>query len=342
MLSTISRRHALLALSAFGLGASTLRASLALAEGGQQLEVVIAIDRTGRPTRPWLDAIRDRVSPDELADIATAARPLTQDEQPWADMIGRIAPVWFGGVARLNAPFRHVTPPARPRVVLGHGGGDDAFGTPPDVMAFDLSALATAYADRDEAAREALMSRLLSHEYTHLLAVPFLNQVGWTEAWAEARPYRWALRVLYNEGLGNLRSVEGDGRWTMPSGQPTERGREALARLTPILAERLQVLAGSPAPDVAKDLLRNISQGPFAGKWGALPIALWLAADTGFRPERIADWVEAEPPGMLRLAAAHSDASLREGVRGAATPAAMTCAVQSVNDQPLSFFAATP
>ena len=174
-------------------------------------------------------------------------------------------------------------------------------------MAFDLSVLSKAYADRDEAAREALMSRLLSHEYTHLLAGPFLDSLGWTEAWATARPYRWALRVLYNEGLGNMRSVEGDARWTLPSGQPTDRGRDALARLTPILAERLQALAGDPAPDVTKDLLRNISQGPFAGKSGALPVALWLAADTRFQPGRIARWVEAGPPGVLRLAAAHAD-----------------------------------
>jgi hypothetical protein len=84
--------------------------------------------------------------------IAATAAPLTLDEQRWVDMITRIAPVWFARVAELNAPFRQVTPPARPQVVLGHGGGDDAFGTPPDVMAFDLSALATAYADRGEAA----------------------------------------------------------------------------------------------------------------------------------------------------------------------------------------------
>jgi hypothetical protein len=58
---------------------------------------------------------------------------------------------------------------------------------------------------------------------------------------------------------------------------------------------------------VAKNLLRNISQGPFAGKWGALPIALWLAADSGFQPDRIAHWVEAGPPGMLRLAAVYAD-----------------------------------
>jgi len=288
----ISRRFALSVTSAFALSVSGLHSLRTFAAERQRLEVVLAVDSTGRPTRPWLDAIRDRVPADELAEITATARPLTPDEQGWADMIGRVAPVWFAGVERLNAPFRYVTPPARPQVILGHGGGDDAFGTPPDVMAFDLSALVTAYADRDEAARETLMPRLLSHEYTHLLAIPFLNHLGWTEAWAEARPYRWALRVLYNEGLGNMRSIEGDARWTTPSGQPTDRAREALARLTPILAERLQALAADPAPNVAKDLLRNISQGPFAGKWGALPIALWLAADTGFRPARIANWVE--------------------------------------------------
>jgi hypothetical protein len=267
---------------------------------------VLAIEPTGRPARAWLDAIRDRVSAEELAQIAVTARPLTADEEDWARIIERVAPAWFVDVARLNAPFRSVAPPARPQVVLGHGGGDDAFGTPPDIMAFDLSALAGAYNDRDEAARTALMSRLLSHEYTHLLAVPFLNSIGWTEAWADVRPYRRALRVLYNEGLGNMRSVEGDARWTLPSGQPTDRAREALARLTPILAERLQALAGDPAPDVATDLLRSISQGPFAGKWGALPMALWLAADTGFQPGRIARWVEAGPPGVLQLAVAYA------------------------------------
>ena len=180
--NSIRRRSALLALSAFGLGASSLHATLALAAGRQQLEVVLAIDATGRPTRPWLDAIRDRVTAGELAEIAATPRMLTPDEQSWAEMITRIALVWFGGVANLNAPFRQVTPPARPQVVLGHGDGDDAFGTPPNVMAFDLSVLSKAYADRDEAAREALMSRLLSHEYTHLLAGPFLESLGWTEA----------------------------------------------------------------------------------------------------------------------------------------------------------------
>ncbi len=96
--NSIRRRSALLALSAFGLGASSLHAPLALAAGRQQLEVVLAIDATGRPTRPWLDAIRDRVTAGELAEIAATPRMLTPDEQSWAEMITRIALVWFGAL----------------------------------------------------------------------------------------------------------------------------------------------------------------------------------------------------------------------------------------------------
>ena len=113
----VSRRFALLALSAFGLGASRSPTPVAFPAGRQRLDVVLAIDpTTGRPTRPWLDAIRGRVSAAELAEIAATARPLTPDEQGWADLIDRIAPVWFTGVKQLNAPFRYVTPPARPRL----------------------------------------------------------------------------------------------------------------------------------------------------------------------------------------------------------------------------------
>lgn len=75
-----------------------------------------------------------------------------------------------------------------------------------------------------------------SYDQTSLITGKCWRDRSWTasagrEAWAEARPYRYALRVLYNEGR-NLRSVEGDVRWTFPSGQPTDRARATLARLT--------------------------------------------------------------------------------------------------------------
>lgn len=306
MRSGLTRRSAI----AIALIPATVRAA-----PGQAFQVIVAVDRTGLPTSAWLDAIRDRVSAEELAAVSRTARPLSPDEQQWAALVRQVAPVWFKGVEALNAPFRKVSPPRTVKIVLGHGGGDDAFGTRPDVTAFDLSSLVGAYSERSAESRSALMMRLLSHEYTHLLAGPQLDRLGWSEAWAEARPFRRALRTLYNEGLGNLRSLEGDERWVSPSGEPTARAREALARLQPVMAQRLQALSADPDPQAAKALLRNISQGPFDGKWGALPVALWLAQDTSFAPDRIARWVEAGPGGILELAVLHGDPSLADAYR---------------------------
>lgn len=304
-----SRRSTLAALSL------VLAPPAALAASRQAYEIVLAVDGAGRPTRPWLDAIRDRVSAEEMAAVAASAKPLSTDELRWVELIRQITPVWFKGVDRLNAPFRHVSPPRTVKIVLGHEGGDDAFGLRPDVTAFDLSSLVGAYSDRSAEARAALMTRLLSHEYTHLLVGPQLDRLGWSETWAEQHPFRRALRTFYNEGLGNLRSLEGDDRWVSAAGEPSVRAREALAKLQPIMIQRLQALRADPDPQAAKALLRNISQGPFDGKWGALPIALWLAQDTGFEPARIAPWVEAGPGRILELAVKHGDPALTPAYR---------------------------
>jgi len=227
----VSRRTALAVLAA---------APAVAAARPQGLQVILAVDAAGRPTAPWLDAIRDRVSASELAAIAATPKPLSPDERAWADLIGEAAPAWRAAIPRLNAPFRHVAPPRAVKVVLGNQGGDDAFGVGPDVTAFDLAALAGGYGMADPAANRRLMGRLLSHEYTHLLINPYLARIGWTPDWAARDPFLAALRTLYNEGLGNLRSIEGDARWITAAGAPSERAVEALARLQPVLLDRLR------------------------------------------------------------------------------------------------------
>src|ERR1700712_5650096 len=123
----VTRRSAILSVSAaftpLGVTAAPRR---------QTLEVVLAVDRSGYPTKPWLDAIADRIEADQFAAIKARAKPLSTDEQAWADLIGRVAPEWFKGIAGLNAPFRSLPPPRAVKIVLGNQGGDDAFGLMPD------------------------------------------------------------------------------------------------------------------------------------------------------------------------------------------------------------------
>ena len=273
----------------------------------KRISVTVAVDRRGHVTPLWLDLIRDRIDANELAGVRMNARALSNDEAQWIKLIRQVAPDWVKDAGRLDLPFRQVRPPATVQVVVANQGGDDAFSGPPDFIAFDLSALVNAYGALDAPGRAALMHRLLSHEYTHLLINPYLAGLGWTPDWAARDPFLAAVRVLYNEGIANMRSVEGDRRWTNEDGSLTDLARDTLAQLQPVMIERLKGLSAHPSPAQARDLMRNISQGPFARKWGAIPIALWLAADTVFDPERIAAWVEARPDGILDLAAGLAD-----------------------------------
>jgi hypothetical protein len=297
-------------------------------------QVTLAITTSGQPADSWIDAVRDRVANTELANIVVTARPLSADEAGWLALIREEASHWCEQLDRLNAPFRRVSPPRKLTLLLGNQGGDDAFTSGADVIAMDLGALAHAYGEASGDAQRSLVRRLLSHEYTHLLIRPYLESVGWSEAWAAHDPLLQALRTLYNEGHANLRSIE-DPRWIAAKGQPTELARAALIELQPRMIERLQALAAQPAPADAAKLLRNISQGPLAKKWGALPIALWLAADTGLESEALAAWVEAGPQRILELAVRNADAQFRPAFQQLLDEAAKHVAVGRSDGRPL-------
>lgn len=273
-------------------------------------QVMLAMNASGQPAGRWIEAIRDRLDSTELAAVVATARPLSAGEARWLELIRDQAPHWCQQIERLNAPFRRTSPPPRLTLLLGNQGGDDAFTSGADVIAIDLGALLRAYGEAGGDVQRSLVWRLLSHEYTHLLVRPYLDSIGWSEEWAARDPLLQALRTLYNEGHANLRSIE-DPRWIAANGQPTDLARAALGELQPRLIERLQGLAAHPAPAEAAKLMRNISQGPLAKKWGALPMGIWLASDTGLKSARLAEWVEAGPQRILELAVRNADPQFR-------------------------------
>lgn len=278
-------------------------------------EVILGLDAQGRPTPRWIDAVRDRVDMDALKSLSMTARPLSADEAAWVALVRDEARTWCPRVVRLNAPFRHVTPPRNPKILLGNQGGDDGFTSGTDAVAMDLSALVRVYGSAGLDENHRLVRRLLSHEYTHLLVHPWLDSVGWSADWAGQDPYLQALRVLFNEGLGNLRSIEDSDQWVSADGQLTDFAKQKLAVLEPRMLERLKGLEAHPAPEEAARLMRNISQGSLSDKWGAIPIALWLAEDTSFDPDRLAVWVGAKPDFILALAVRRADPRLRPAFR---------------------------
>jgi hypothetical protein len=183
-------------------------------------------------------------------------------------------------------------------VLLGTQAGDDAFTFGPDTIVLDLSAFERAYGS--SAGQDALVRRILAHEYTHLLIHPYLDRLGWTEAWAAGDPYLEAVRILFNEGIANLSSIQ-DPKWVTRD-KPTEFATEALAKLEPVLLQRLQVLERPRSAAAAAQAMRNISQGALTDKWGAIPIAIWLQEETRGSPGKLRRWVDRGPEQILALA----------------------------------------
>jgi len=299
------------------LGAALLAGCAGLPPGPPQrqaapsVRVIVALEADGRPAPLWLAAIRDRVDASQGAAIAETPKPLSAEEAGWRDLIIAAAPAWSQSISRLNAPFRHVTPPRAPAILLGNQGGGDGFTLDPDDVAIDLGEMARNYAGLADADRRALIQRLLSHEYTHLLLHRWLDATGWSEASVANDPFRQALRTLFNEGIANLRSIE-DPVWMSSEGALTAHAQATLTALEPILLARMQALAAHPAPDVAATLLRNISQGPLERKWGAVTIALWLAEATQDDPGRLAQWIEKKPDRLLELGVLYGDPQNRD------------------------------
>lgn len=274
---------------------------------GRKVSVTVAIDRQGRPMPQWIGLIQDRIDADELAGVRLNARTLSADDVQWIKLIQAEAPQWIKIVDQLDVPFRQGAPLTSITVVIGNGGGDDAFGVAPDTVAFDLSALGNAYGATDPSGRSELIGRLLSREYTRLRLDTYLAGVGWTPEWAAKSPVLVALRTLYVQGLSTLRGIQGDPRWVAADGSPSPEAKAAAAGLQPIMVERLKAVWADPSPKRANAMLRDMTVGPLSLRWGVLPMALWLAADTAFDPGRIAAWIEGNPDGLLQLAAARAD-----------------------------------
>jgi hypothetical protein len=104
---------------------------------------------------------------------------------------------------------------------------------------------------------------------------------------------------MAREGLGNFRSLSET--WVGPRGELTPLARATLNDLDPILVERLEKLAHATTEEESA-LTAGLSRGPFREKWGALPVALWLAEESRGDDQLLRPFVSSGSSGVLALA----------------------------------------
>ena len=273
--------------------------------GQRTVEITPAQLEDGRPLPLWIDSLKRRMPEEEWRTYGEIRKPLNEEERAWLALIESVSDDWLASVPEIDAGFPKVRPPETIRILAGNQGGNDGFTHLLDIICTDLSDLIRNYGSADKPENRNRMIRILSHEYTHLLTKAWLAD----HPWLDDTPFRSVLWELYYEGLGNMQSLILSEKWITADYQLTERARKTIRELEPVMLKRLSELAKNPGPEEETALRRNLSAGPFTKKWGALPIALWLAVETRFEPTEIAEWVERGPAGILEIATKYSAAN---------------------------------
>jgi hypothetical protein len=273
------------------------------------IHVVSGVTEEGKATDLWLAVLRRRLAAGEYDAIAGLQRPLTPEEKAWADLIRSRVPQWSTAIPALVAIFEPIAAPDSVVIVLGNRGAEDAFTHDPTTIGFDLAALQRAYGSAANPQNEIRLLNIFRHEFTHLLQKRWLPQ----HPWSTATPLQAALLNIWTEGLGNYYSLSD--RWQPAEGRPSPAAAIALAELEPRFVARLAALSCSD-PTVAPSLMAELSSGPFDRKWGALPIALWLAAEhESADAAALRRFVTNGPGGIWELADRHLPSVLAAALR---------------------------
>lgn len=282
--------------------AATPRMAAGLAN--DEVRVVLGVTDSGTLTPQWTGMLRLRLPPEKHDEALRSRRPLSDSERGWIKLIRARAPLWERERAALARPYAGVPPPGSISVVLGtHGApGDDAFTHDATTIGFDLGELYSAYGEAARPENASRIDRFFRHEYAHLMQRPWLA----AHPWPSGSPQEEALLEIWKEGLGNYQSLST--RWT-ENGQASQVAKDTLAVLEPRLAARMAALACA-TPAQAAVLTSDLSRGAFDHKWGALPVALWLATEPGDPEQALGAFVRAGPSGVWDLASRRLSAPL--------------------------------
>ena len=288
------------------------------------LHVVPGVSHAGYATDLWLAMLRNRLSQAAYDTIASLRKPLTPEEQAWAELIRSRSILWEREIPGLAQLFRPIRPPGDVSIVVGNRGAEDAFTHDPGTIGFDLAALQANYGDARLAVNTDRVDRFFRHEFVHLLQKAWLP----VNPWRMDSPLRTALAEIWAEGLGNYYSLSA--RWRTRDGARSAAADSALAALEPRFVARLAALSCT-TPAAAAVLTQDLSWGNFERKWGALTAALWLEGEQKAPAEALRSYVMAGPGGVWDLADRHLPGALRAVLREAAVAESLCTAPRAMS-----------
>lgn len=246
----------------------------------------------------WRNALTRRHSNEFLDSLSQVQRPLTKEETEWYDLVDSRADQWNQLKDSLKVPFGDIYINDTTNIYLGYQGNDDAFTYQYQTVCFNLTAMVKEYGSAKKSINANRIDRFFAHEYTHLLSKEWARQ-------NELKLKTYKDSILWDcmyEGLGMYRSMSN--KWFPKEDSLSEISSKTFETLYPIFTERLIAIETSKELSEFDKirLHKNLSRGSMKQKWGALPVAVWLAIEANGNDENLIPWVNMGPKAIIPLA----------------------------------------
>lgn len=256
----------------------------------------------------WRKALKTRMNPEDIEVMYSKRRVHTPEEKLWIKLIEDKAMVWNKFRDSIGLPFPGVKMEDTIYILPGYLGKDDGFTYGFNTVCLDVTALHSVYGSADNPENIERIDRLFAHEYTHLLH----------KVWAKKNDLKLTsfkddiLWECIYEGIGMYRSLTS--KWKPQNGILPELTKNTLKELYPVFVDNLiKVLSDPHLPEEEKKKIgANLSRGSVPKKWGALPMAIWLALESGGDDKRLASLINKGPEAVLILATKYLDGEAGE------------------------------
>lgn len=246
----------------------------------------------------WKNALATRQSQQYLDSLSGVIRELTKEESDWYQLITSRTQRWAQLRDSLKVPFGNLYIHDTTHIFLGYQGSDDGFTYGYQTICFDLTALHGEYGSATDSINTDRIDRLFAHEYTHLLSKEWARQNG-----LKLDNFRDSIlwECMY-EGLGMYRSMSA--KWFPEKDSLSPAAIEAFENLYPTFSERMSIILSIPelSENHKARLHKNLSRGSMTQKWGALPVAVWIALEAKGNDKNLEKWINKGPDAVVPLA----------------------------------------
>ncbi len=274
--------------------------SINTVEDNRIIKVKLGIN-SDQISNEWRNVLANRKNASILDSLSNVIKQITKEEQDWINLIESKTNKWNAFRDSLKVPFQNIKLNDTISILLGYQGGDDAFTYNNKTICLDVNALNKAYGSAKKSVNNNRIDRIFAHEFTHLLH----------KQWAKKNNLKldtFKDQILWEcvtEGFGMYRSMSP--KWFPTGDSLSLTSKNTFKKLYPIFTEKIIKVStqSNLTPEEENDLHANLSRGSMKKKWGALPVAVWLALEAKGNDENLIKWVNKGPDAIIQLAEKH-------------------------------------